>query len=166
MPILTDDDGNEYDIPDHLLAPGSDADKPKNFRRALEADLEAARKGKTESDARADAAERQLAFAKAGVPLTDPRASYFVAGYQGELTDDAIKAEAATFGFGTAAPAVPSDATAALNTIGQANDGAAAPGARNFAAEMKATELLPPEEGMAKLRELAREQGVQVLGAP
>lgn len=49
--------------------------------------------------ARADAAERELAFAKAGVDLADPKLSYFVKGYSGDLTPDAIKQEAVNAGF-------------------------------------------------------------------
>ena len=34
---------------------------------------------------------RELAFAKAGLPLDDPKMSYFIKGYDGELTAEAIK---------------------------------------------------------------------------
>ena len=52
-----------------------------------------------EAEARASAAERKLAFAEAGISLTDPKLSYFVKGYDGELTAEAIQAEAAKAGF-------------------------------------------------------------------
>lgn len=43
--------------------------------------------------------ERERNFLHAGIPLDDKRAAYFVAGYQGEQTPEAIKAEwQATFG--------------------------------------------------------------------
>ena len=42
---------------------------------------------------KAEDAERRLAFAEAGIPLGDKRASYFVKGYDGELNPDAIKAD-------------------------------------------------------------------------
>lgn len=44
--------------------------------------------------AEADRASRELAFLKAGVNPDDPAARYFVKGYDGELTPDAIKAAA------------------------------------------------------------------------
>ena len=37
--------------------------------------------------------QRERTFLTAGVPLSDPRAEYFVAGYKGEQTPEAIKAE-------------------------------------------------------------------------
>lgn len=42
---------------------------------------------------------RELAFAKAGIPLGDPKMNYFVKGYEGELDADAIKAAAIEAGF-------------------------------------------------------------------
>lgn len=46
------------------------------------------------AEARAAAAERKLAFVEAGISITDPRATYFVKGYEGDLTPEAIRAEA------------------------------------------------------------------------
>lgn len=46
-----------------------------------------------------DQLKRERAFVQAGVPLDDKRSAYFIAGYRGEDTPDAIKAEwQATFG--------------------------------------------------------------------
>lgn len=41
--------------------------------------------------AEADEAKRELAFVKAGIDPTSPMAKYFVKGYDGELTPEAIK---------------------------------------------------------------------------
>lgn len=43
--------------------------------------------------------ERENAFLKAGIDTDDPRMRYFVEGYQGDLTKEAIVAEATTAGF-------------------------------------------------------------------
>jgi hypothetical protein len=43
--------------------------------------------------------ERQQTFAEAGIDLNDPKTKYFVNGYDGEMTAEAIKAEATTAGF-------------------------------------------------------------------
>lgn len=59
---------------------------------------EQAKEGKA-AKARAEALERELAFTKAGIDPDDPRQRYFVQGYQGELTADAIRAEATSTGF-------------------------------------------------------------------
>lgn len=43
--------------------------------------------------------KRELAFAKAGLDLSDPKMGYFVKGYDGEATPDAIRAAAEAAGF-------------------------------------------------------------------
>lgn len=42
---------------------------------------------------------RNLAFTQAGIDTNDPRLQYFAKGYEGELTAEAIKAEATKAGF-------------------------------------------------------------------
>ena len=44
-------------------------------------------------------ANRQLAFAKAKIDLTDPKMSYFVKGYEGDLDPEQIRAAATAAGF-------------------------------------------------------------------
>ena len=53
--------------------------------------LEAENKRKDELLAEAEQARRELMFLKAGVNPDDPKAKYFVKGYDGELTVDAIR---------------------------------------------------------------------------
>lgn len=43
--------------------------------------------------------KRELAFIKAGVPMDDPKMSYFVKGYEGDLEPDAIRGAAVEAGF-------------------------------------------------------------------
>jgi hypothetical protein len=43
--------------------------------------------------------KRELAFAKAGIPLNDAKMNYFVKGYEGELEPDAIREAAVEAGF-------------------------------------------------------------------
>lgn len=76
--------------------------------RALEKQAKAAQ----ENQSRAEAAERKLAFAEAGINLSDPKLSYFVKGYEGDLTPEAIQAKAVADGF-MDAPAAPQQAQAA-----------------------------------------------------
>lgn len=59
----------------------------------LEADLAATK----DAAQQAAALQRKLAFYEAGVPANDPKARYFIAGYDGEMTDEAIKAAATEF---------------------------------------------------------------------
>ena len=50
-------------------------------------------------EAELNSLRRELAFARAGITLDDPRMSYFIKGYDGELEADAIKAAAIEAGF-------------------------------------------------------------------
>jgi len=79
-----------------------------------------------EQAAKAEAAERKLAFAEAGVPLSDPKAKYFVKGYEGEYAADAIKAEWVQFSGTSAQEPAPdhSDAIAAAQRMVDASTGA------------------------------------------
>jgi ribosomal protein L12E/L44/L45/RPP1/RPP2 len=53
--------------------------------------LEAENKRKDEELATLKSAQRELVFLKAGVNPDDPKAKYFVKGYDGELTVEAIR---------------------------------------------------------------------------
>jgi hypothetical protein len=46
-----------------------------------------------------DSLRRELAFVKAGVDVSDPKMGYFVRGYEGDTTPDAIRAAAVEAGF-------------------------------------------------------------------
>ena len=46
-----------------------------------------------------DGLRRELAFAKAGLPMNDPKMSYFIKGYDGDLDAEAIKEAAEAAGF-------------------------------------------------------------------
>ena len=48
--------------------------------------------------------KRELAFVKAGIPMEDPRMSYFVKGYEGDLAPDAVRQAAIDAGFIQAPP--------------------------------------------------------------
>lgn len=65
---------------------------------------------------RLTALERENAFLKAGIPVEDKAATYFVKGYDGALDPDAIRAAAAEIGLVQAPPehGIPADEAAAL----------------------------------------------------
>lgn len=63
--------------------------------RELEKEVAELRREKAE----AAEAKRELAFAKAGIPMETPMAKYFVKGYDGELTPDAIRQAAEEAGL-------------------------------------------------------------------
>lgn len=83
-----------YDDVDDLDDEQQEQSKP-NWRRELE------RKAKKadEFDRAAQAAKRELAFYKAGLPMEDPRMAYFVKGYDGDNSPDAIRKAASDAGF-------------------------------------------------------------------
>jgi hypothetical protein len=65
-------------------------------------DLKALRniaKTANETASQFEAAQRQLAFAKAKIDITDPKLSYFVKGYEGDLEPDRIRQAAIEAGF-------------------------------------------------------------------
>jgi hypothetical protein len=60
------------------------------------------RKAQTEAKKAQDALsamQRERAFEKAGIDPEDPKFTYFIKGYEGELTADAVKAEAMKVGL-------------------------------------------------------------------
>jgi hypothetical protein len=67
--------------------------------------LEERAKRADEAEARAVTAERRLAFLEAGVDPNKPGAAWFIKGYDGDLSVEAVKAEAAKAGFLREAPA-------------------------------------------------------------
>jgi hypothetical protein len=52
-----------------------------------------------ELQAQHEAAQRQLAFAKAKIDLTDPKMGYFIKGYDGDLDPEKIRIAATEAGF-------------------------------------------------------------------
>lgn len=66
----------------------------RNPVRARMRELEAEVKNLRQQAQEADAAKRELAFVKAGVDMNSPVAKYFVKGYDGEISPDAIRAAA------------------------------------------------------------------------
>lgn len=84
------------------------------------------------------AAQRELAFVKAKIDITDPKMSYFVKGYDGELTAEAIQAEAQKAGFYSAQqqPQVPAAELEAHQQVGAATSGSGSPEPFDFQAEL------------------------------
>jgi hypothetical protein len=109
---------------------------------------------RTESEAGKQAV-RDLEFVKAGVDVTDPKAKWFLKGYDGDLTAEAIKAAATEAGLTKAEEAPAEQFTpeerASHERMAATNAGAAATGGRDFDAEMRAAKS--PKEVQAIFRE-------------
>ena len=108
------------------------------------------------------AATRALEFAKAGINLGDPKAGVFVRGYDGELTEDAIKAAGVDFGLVDAPTTQVADTSperAASQRMDQAVAGTSASVGRDFDAEMNAASTPADVDRLAAERH-------QALGLP
>jgi hypothetical protein len=88
MSIYTEDEFDSEELESNAPVDGEDF---RLLRRA------ANKSKKTEQENQA--LRRELAFAKAGLPLDDPRMNYFIKGYEGELQAEAIRQAAMDSGF-------------------------------------------------------------------
>lgn len=71
-----------------------DSDQPQQSQNPVRAQLKAQEKELRELRkqlADSQAVQKELAFVKAGIDLTSPMSKYFVKGYDGELTPEAIR---------------------------------------------------------------------------
>ncbi len=99
-------------------------------------DLKALREAANRSaknKAEADALRRENAFLKAGINSEDPRLSYFVKGYEGELDPNSIRQAAIDAGFIAASntPPAQQQAAAAQERVMAASAGATGEAASN-----------------------------------
>lgn len=134
---------------------------PKGLRRA-------ANKAK-KLEAELNSLRRELAFAKAGIPMNDPKMSYFVKGYEGELDAEAIREAAEEAGFlqveqaQQQAPQVSQQApeAAATQRVMRASVGAATEDISEDAAIARMEEAMQ-EGGIEALLEVAQQYGIPV----
>lgn len=131
------DDDDEYNDPDDQETES----QPNPLRQQIKR-LEKQVRDLTTKAQEGQAASRELLFAKAGIPLDNPKARYFVKGYDGELTTEAIKAAAAEIGLVEAPKQeqeeIPAEERQAHERIAAANTGTLSAGVRDFHAEMNA----------------------------
>lgn len=99
--------------------------------------------------------KRELAFAKAGLSMDDPKMKYFVKGYEGEMSADAIREAALEAGF------------LASQQVQEENPNLAAAGAAQQrvmqAASGVAYEGLTEEAALAQLESAMQEGGIDAL---
>ena len=86
-----------------------------NWRRELESRAKAG----DEAVTKLEALERREVFRDAGLDLANKATGYFVKGYDGDLTVDAIKTEAAAAGFGPTVSTTPDVAVEQLGGEGR-----------------------------------------------
>lgn len=143
----------EFDSND--IDPSGDAGDIKSLRRAAS--------GKKQLEKELEDLRRELAFAKAGLPMDDPRLKYFVKGYDGELSAEAIREAATEAGF--LAPQVqgedPAKAAtgAAQQRVMQAASGVSYEGMSEEAA-LAQLESAMEEGGLEAMLDVARQFGI------
>lgn len=138
---LYDDDLDDEDQAD----PPREDVVPRSQIRALEKKA----KKYDEAEARASKAERDLAFAKAlGPAVDDPKMAYFMKGYDGEATAEAIRQAAEEAGFLTPSPSV---SNAELDGHARLTDASAGAGS------------IPPEDFHALLAQTKNQDEVLAL---
>lgn len=110
--------------------------------------------------------KREVAFAKAGIPLDDPRMNYFVKGYEGDLEPEAIREAATTAGFLSVPQQVEAgqDAQTQAAAVAQQRVMAASAGAVaediSEAAAIARMEAAMQEGGIEAMLDVARQYGV------
>lgn len=112
--------------------------------------------------------QREIAFAKAGLPLSDPKMNYFIKGYDGELDPEAIREAASQAGFIAAQEPVNAEQQAqqqvsleAQNRVMSASAGAFVEDASESAA-LARMEAAMNEGGMDAMLDVVRQYGIPV----
>ena len=108
---------------------------------------------------------RELAFAKAGLPMNDPKMNYFIKGYDGDLDADAIREAALDAGFlsSQSQDQAPEHAAAlaAQGRVMSASAGAAYEGVSEEAAYAQ-LEAAMEEGGVEAMMDVARQYGIPI----
>ena len=108
---------------------------------------------------------RELAFAKAGINPDDPRMKYFVKGYEGELSADAVRSAAMEAGFIQSQSSGPDpvlqETAAAQNRVMQASGGAIMEDSSEAAA-LARLENAMEEGGVDAMFDVARQYGIPI----
>lgn len=105
------------------------------------------------------ARDRELAFAKSGLDFNDPKLSYFIKGYEGELNPEAIRAKAEEDGFlskqqSSQQPQTSPQEIASQQRVQNASSGAGETPPENF------RDLLAQANSIEEVMELADKHGM------
>ena len=137
--------------------PNGDAGDIKSLRRAAN--------GKKQLEKELEDLRRELAFTKAGINPDDPKMRYFVKGYDGEMTAEAVRQAAMEAGFlapqQSGQSQVQQSAAAAQERVAMAAAGAIVEDASEEAA-MARLEAAMEEGGVDAMLEVARQYGIPI----
>jgi hypothetical protein len=143
------DDNEETETDESGLTPAE--------RRKLQKELKQLR----ESQAATAAAARKAAFYEAGINPKDPKAKYFINGYDGELDPEAIKAAAIEAGFLEAETQVSQEERAAHERVAAASTGAS-PDSAVRGSEEEVIARLQNAQSQEEVLDIYRQAGGQV----
>ena len=145
----------EEDFDSNDIEATGDGGDIKSLRRAAS--------GKKQLEKELADLRRELAFAKAGLPMSDPKMNYFIKGYDGEMTAEAIRQDALESGFlasqGQEDNSVVDNAAAAQQRVMSASSGIAYEGLSEEAA-LAQLESAMEEGGMEAMLDVARQFGI------
>lgn len=146
---------NDYD---DTTSDDSTDEKPSDLRKAADE----GKKAKAENAQ----LKRDLAFMKAGINLEDPKMTYFVKGYDGDLAPAAIRQAAIEVGFLQAEAPDPAaqQVAASQQRVQQASTGVAP--VYDDQGGIAALEQAYAEGGVVAALEVAKQYGVPVMGSP
>lgn len=142
----------------------SEEDQEQSEQQTDIKSLRRAASGKKKLEQELESLRRELAFARAGLPLDDPKMRYFVKGYDGEMTAEAIREAAAEAGFlATQREQGPDPqmqaAAAAQQRVMQASAGAGVSDSSESSA-LSHLESAMQEGGIEAMLEVARQYGI------
>ena len=149
------DNYTDDDFDSEETEPVGDGGDIKSLRRAAS--------GKKKLEQELADLRRELAFAKAGLPMNDPKMNYFVKGYDGEMTAESIRQAALEAGF--LASQVQSEdpnvtaAAAAQQRVMSASSGVSFEGLSEDAA-LAQLESAMEEGGIEAMLDVARQFGI------
>ena len=144
----------EEDFDSNDIEATGDGGDIKSLRRAAS--------GKKQLEKELADLKRELAFAKAGLPMSDPKMNYFIKGYDGEMTAESIRQAALESGFLASQEqdsSVVDNAAAAQQRVMSASSGIAYEGLSEEAA-LAQLEAAMEEGGMEAMLDVARQFGI------
>lgn len=148
---LDNDDDDELDDQEPNGQQANGQREPRLSRSDLRKLREKARKH-DEMEQKLQAMERKELFRDAGVNPSDAKFKYFVKGYDGEMTVEAIQKEAAEAGLITLEPENPPEEVEGHQKIDQAGAGAAPTGKVDALEKLKGSEAKSLDEFIDEAR--------------
>ena len=152
-------ENEDFDLEESEVETGDNGDT--NLVRELRKQAKDGKQAKREAESarsEADAAKRELALLKSGIDVNSPTGKLFAKSYEGELTAEAIKAEAEQYGLiPTSQTSEVKDDLSAIDRVSQASAGS-----QGFVAPTALDDIRNAEGDVNKILEILTKNGVPV----